>query len=220
MTQSEQAEQPPLIGADILVVDDTRENLRLLVRMLAENGYKVRPTANGAMALTAAQISPPDLILLDIMMPEMDGYVVCQKLKAAPQTRDIPIIFISALDETEDIVRAFALGGVDYITKPFQNEEVLARVKTHLTIRKLQQALTVKNEQLLAKNDELEVALANVKTLSGLLPICANCKKIRDDGGYWHIVEEYIRSHSNANFSHGICPDCMHDLYPNHAPDE
>lgn len=220
MTDSNHSEQPSQVRDDILVVDDTRENLRLLVRMLAESGYKVRPTASGSMALTAAQISPPDLVLLDIMMPEMDGFAVCEQLKSDPLTRDIPVIFISALDETVNIVRAFAVGGVDYITKPFQNEEVLARVKTHLTIRHLQLALAQKNEELQAKNDELETALANVKTLSGLLPICANCKKIRDDSGYWHIVEEYIRSHSNANFSHGICPDCMKTLYPNHYQED
>lgn len=216
MTQSEQPHPSPLAGSDILVVDDTRENLRLLVRLLAEQGYKVRPTASGSMALTAAQISPPDLILLDIMMPEMNGFIVCAHLKADPQTQNIPVIFISALHETEKIVQAFAAGGVDYITKPFQSDEVLARVKAHLTIRKLQKELAQKNEELQTKNEALEQALANVKTLAGLLPICANCKKIRDDDGYWHNVEEYIRAHSNAIFSHGICPDCMKELYPNH----
>lgn len=203
-------------GADILVVDDTRENLRLLVRLLVERGYKVRPASSGRMALTAAQISPPDLILLDIMMPEIDGYEVCAQLKADKNTRDIPVIFISALHNTMDIVRAFTAGGVDYITKPFQAEEVLARVNTHLTICKLQQELVIKNQQLQTQNEALQTALDNVKTLSGLLPICASCKKIRDDDGYWHTVEVYIRDHSNAIFSHGICPDCMLELYPKH----
>lgn len=204
-------------GAEILVVDDVRENLRLLVRLLAERGYKVRPASNGRMALTAAQIAPPDLILLDIMMPELDGYQVCQQLKADEITRHIPVIFISALHEQMDIVRAFAVGGVDYITKPFQTEETLARVNTHVTISKLQKALAQKNRELQAQNDQLQEALANVKTLSGLLPICANCKKIRDDDGYWHSVEGYIRDHSDAVFSHGICPDCMTTLYPDYA---
>jgi PleD family two-component response regulator len=206
----------PHAGADILVVDDTRENLRLLVRLLVERGYKVRPASNGRMALTAAQIAPPHLILLDIMMPELDGYQVCEALKAEEKTRHIPVIFISALHETEEIVRGFTAGGVDYITKPFQAEEVLARVHNHLSLRKLQQELEEKNQQLQAQNEHLQEALANVKTLSGLLPICANCKKIRDDEGYWHIVEAYIRDHSDASFSHGICPDCMQELYPAH----
>ncbi len=210
----------PHAGAEVLVVDDTRENLRLLVRLLVERGYKVRPASNGRMALTAAQISPPDLILLDIMMPEIDGYEVCAQLKADKNTCDIPIIFISALHNTADIVRAFTAGGVDYITKPFQAEEVLARVNTHLTIRKLQQEMVIKNQQLQTQNEALQTALASVKTLSGLLPICASCKKIRDDEGYWHTVEVYIRDHSDAIFSHGICPDCMLVLYPKHSPKE
>ncbi|MBX3054947.1 MAG: response regulator [Anaerolineae bacterium] len=207
-------------GSEILVVDDVRENLRLLVRMLVERGYKVRPVSNGRMAIIAAQIAPPDVILLDILMPELDGYQVCQQLKADETTRHIPVIFISALHEQMDIVRAFAVGGVDYITKPFQTEETLARVHTHLTIGKLQKELAQKNQELQAQNKELQQALHNIKTLSGLLPICANCKKIRDDDGYWHTVEAYIRDHSDAILSHGICPDCMTELYPDYERGE
>jgi two-component system sensor histidine kinase ChiS len=133
---------------NILVVDDTPANLRLLSNMLTEQGYKVRSVINGAMALTATRAAPPDLILLDINMPEMNGYQVCQTLKAEAQTRDIPIIFISALDETADKVQAFTIGGVDYITKPFQLEEVLARVETHLKLRYLQQQLRQANDEL------------------------------------------------------------------------
>ncbi len=125
----------------ILIVDDTPANLRLLSSMLAEQGYHVRPVPEGSMAITAAQIAPPDLILLDIKMPEMNGYEVCEKLKTDGKTRDIPIIFISALDATEDKVNAFAVGGVDYVTKPFQVEEVLARVETHLALRNLHKKL-------------------------------------------------------------------------------
>ena len=216
MTAPDEQALAPLAGADILVVDDTRENLRLLVRILVEMGYKVRPASSGRMAITAAQIAPPDLILLDIMMPEMTGFEVCKRLKNDEKTKDVPIIFISALNELTDITHAFSLGGVDYITKPFQSEEVLARVHTHLTIGKLQRDLEEKNRQLAEQNESLQTALANVKVLSGLLPICANCKKIRDDDGYWLNVEHYIREHSEANFSHGICPECMVELYPGH----
>jgi PleD family two-component response regulator len=205
-------------GSDVLVVDDTRENLRLLIRILAENGYKVRPVTNGRMAVTAAQIVPPDLVLLDIMMPDMNGFEVCAELKADERTRDIPVIFISALDETSDKVRAFDEGGVDYITKPFEAGEVLARVNTHLTIRNLQKALQIQNTQLQEKNNELQRALSSVNTLSGLLPICAHCKKIRDDAGYWQDVEIYIRDHSGVVLSHGLCPDCIVDLYPESYP--
>lgn len=111
--------------SNILVVDDTPENLHLLADILKRYKYKVKPVPNGKLALAAAEIEPPDLILLDIMMPDLDGYQVCKQLKSNKKTREIPIIFISAIDEPLDKVKAFAFGGVDYITKPFQIHEVL-----------------------------------------------------------------------------------------------
>jgi sigma-B regulation protein RsbU (phosphoserine phosphatase) len=141
--------------SDILIVDDTPANLQLLSKILSEQGYRVRPVPNGSMALSVAQVEPPDLILLDIRMPEMDGYTVCEHLKADEKTSDTPIIFISALDATQEKVRAFRVGGLDYITKPFQVEEVLARVETHLALRKLQTQLQEANTKM-----EMELALA------------------------------------------------------------
>ncbi len=151
---------------DILVVDDTPANLRLLAGMLTQQGYKVRPAPNGKLALTAARAAPPDLILLDINMPGMNGYEVCAALKDDPQTRDVPVIFISALDQTEDKIKAFTLGGVDYITKPFQIEEVLARVKTHLTLYALQRQLTAANHELRVTNAELEASNADLNAFA------------------------------------------------------
>ena len=141
--------------SDILIVDDTPANLQLLSKILSEQGYRVRPVPSGSMALSAARVEPPDLVLLDIRMPEMDGYTVCERLKADEKTRDTPIIFISALDATQEKVRAFRVGGLDYITKPFQVEEVLARVETHLALRKLQTQLQEANSKM-----EMELALA------------------------------------------------------------
>lgn len=141
---------------NVLVVDDAPANLRLLSSMLIEQGYRVRSVISGPMALTASRAAPPDLILLDINMPEMSGYEVCKHLKADERTRDIPIIFISALDETQDKVKAFTVGGVDYITKPFQLEEVLARLETHLSLRNLQKSLQqqiVERDKLIAELD-------------------------------------------------------------------
>ncbi|MEG5034282.1 response regulator [Microcoleus sp. AT3-D2] len=142
--------------ANILVVDDTPENLRLLAGILSEKGYQVRPVPNGKLALSAAQKIPPDLVLLDIMMPEMDGYQVCQQLKASEITKDIPVIFISAINDVLDKVKAFAVGGVDFITKPFQVEEVLARIETHLKICSLQQTLQEKNQDLATALHQLQ----------------------------------------------------------------
>ncbi|NEU82455.1 response regulator [Nostoc sp. UIC 10630] len=149
--------QVQLAKANILVVDDTPDNLRLLSAMLTQLGYEIRRVINGPTALKTAQAAPPDLILLDIMMPEMNGYEVCQHLKASEITRDIPVIFISALDEVFDKVKAFAVGGVDYITKPFSEEEVFARVENNLTIRRLQKQLT---EQNLLLQQEISVSEA------------------------------------------------------------
>lgn len=133
---------------NILVVDDTPENLAILTSMLAERGYLVRPAINGEVALKAVKRNPPDLILLDIMMPRMSGFEVCETLKTNERTRTIPIIFISALHKVEDKVKAFALGGVDYITKPFQLEEVLARVETHMALLRLHRKLRANEAQL------------------------------------------------------------------------
>ena len=135
-------------GPDILIVDDTLENLELLSQMLKANGYKVRPVTGGVPALQAARSSPPDLILLDINMPDMSGYDVCKRLKADDSLKGIPVIFISAMGDTEDKVKAFQCGGVDYITKPFWMDEVLARVKTHLRVRQLQIELEAHNTRL------------------------------------------------------------------------
>ena len=131
---------------DILAIDDTPANLRLLVGILTQQGYKVLAVPSGKLALLGIRQSLPDLILLDIMMPQMDGYEVCTHLKSDEVTRDIPVIFISAKDDVLDKVKAFAVGGVDYITKPFQVEEVLARVETHLALQRLQKIVQTQNQ--------------------------------------------------------------------------
>ena len=143
----------------IAVVDDTAANLHLLCNLLEDAGYDVRPFPMGKLALEGIAYSVPDLVLLDIMMPQMDGYEVCEKLKANELTRNIPVIFISALNETFDKVKAFKLGGVDYITKPFQAQEVLARVATHLEMsrikKKLQETNVIQSEKLAQQNGKL-----------------------------------------------------------------
>ncbi|MFZ5570746.1 MAG: response regulator [Thermodesulfobacteriota bacterium] len=204
----------PKTRGNLLIVDDTPENLTVLRQMLTEKGFRVRPALSGEIALQAVRTELPDLILLDIMMPGMDGYGVCGVLKAVAKTRDIPVLFISALDDKSDKVKAFQAGGVDYIIKPFQSEEVLARVETHLKLRRLQQAVEEKNRRLEATVADLEKALDEIKTLKGLIPICSNCKKIRDDKGFWNHFETYISEHTEAAFSHGICPECVAKLYP------
>ena len=143
---------------NILIVDDTLANLRLLSNLLKEKGYKTRGVTNGNMALTAIHSAPPDLILLDIKMPEMDGYEVCKRLKENDHTKNIPVIFISAMDEVADKLKAFSMGGVDYITKPFQEEEVLSRVQAHLTIFYLRKQLEKQYAETKLAKEEAETA--------------------------------------------------------------
>jgi len=180
--------------AVIMAVDDNPDNLKLLSDILSEQGYQVRQALNGRLALTAVKQQSPDLFILDIRMPEMDGFELCRQLKKDIATCSVPVIFISGLGNSADKVRAFAIGGQDYITKPFEDTEVLARVKTHLVLRK--------------KEVELQQALKDIQQLKGILPICCECKQIRDDQGYWQQVEQYISEHSDVQFSHGYCPTC------------
>ena len=139
---------PAPIPASILVVDDTPANLQLLAGMLKTHGYRVRPVNSGELALRAVQAEAPDLILLDITMPELDGYEVCRRLKANPAFAEIPVLFISALNGAEDKTLAFQVGGVDYVSKPFQFDEVAARVKTHLELRRQKRELETSLERL------------------------------------------------------------------------
>ncbi len=148
--------QSKLNQGNILIIDDTPEAIQVLSQTLSEQGYNVRGAVKGQMGIKAAQMAPPDLILLDIKMPDLDGYQVCQMLKADPQTQEIPVIFLSGLDDVGDKVKAFQIGGVDYITKPFQVEEVLARVKNQLLIRQLTKQIIEKSQLLEAQNQKLQ----------------------------------------------------------------
>jgi DNA-binding response OmpR family regulator len=198
---------PATQPAAVLIVDDDPANLELLFQHLSRAGYRVLVAESGQLALERAELAQPEAILLDVMMPGMDGFETCRRLKQQAATQAIPVIFMTALADTADKIKGFAAGGVDYVTKPFQPEELLARVQAHTTIYMLQ-------KELRQKNSDLEAALSQVKRLSGLLPICASCKKIRDDQGYWQDVAVYIRDHSEAELSHGLCADCAMRLYP------
>lgn len=151
---------PDEYTADILIVDDRPNNLKLLSRILANYNYKVRCAVSGSVALQAVKAKAPDVILLDITMPEMDGYQVCLELKKNPQTNQIPVIFISALDATFDKVKAFQVGGIDYITKPFEIAEVIARINNQLQLKKAQEQLYSLNHQLETLNNQLEQKVA------------------------------------------------------------
>lgn len=191
----------------ILIVDDLPRNLQVLALLLDKGGYRVSMAMDGGQALDMVREEAPDLVLLDVMMPGLDGLEVCRRLKAEEASREIPVIFLTAKAELEDLQEGFRLGAVDYVTKPFRGGELLARVATHVSLKR-----ALERERDLRKS--LEDSLAQVRTLSGLLPICAKCKKIRDDNGYWNNLETFISAHSKADFTHGICPECSSEMYP------
>lgn len=192
----------------ILIVDDVPEDVQILGYLLSKE-YRTFFALNGNEALEQAEKLRPDLILLDVIMPVMNGYEVCRSLKNDENLRDIPVIFITALDRLEDESAGLKLGAADYITKPFTPHLVQLRIRNHLDF-KLQRDL------LKARTVELEKAFAKIKVLSGIIPICSSCKMIRNDAGYWQQVDEYISEHSDAEFSHGICNDCLKRLYPDY----
>jgi phosphoserine phosphatase RsbU/P len=209
-----------MVKTKILVVDDVKKNIQLLGSILVKDGYAVSYATNGAKALAMIAEENFDIILLDVMMPEMDGFAVCRHLKQDPKNKDIPVLFLTAKSEKDDIVLGFQQGAVDYLTKPFNVAELLARVKTHLALRQAQIVITERNAELEQKNRQLEQLLeenrksmSEIRILRGILPICSHCKKIRNDEGYWTQLESYIKDHSEAEFTHGICADCAKEHY-------
>lgn len=190
----------------VLIAEDDPVSRRLLQAALAKWGYEVTVTTNGKEAWEALQ-SPnaPSLLVLDWLMPEMDGVEVCREARKSDALKSSYIILLTSRGSKEDIVQGLEAGADDYVTKPFDHGELRARVQVGSRVVQLQSALADRVK-------ELEEAMANVKQLQGLLPICCYCKKIRDDGNYWHRVESYITGHANVRFSHGICPDCSERL--------
>ncbi len=190
----------------ILIVDDEPINIHLLTRAL-QGTYDVYTATNGNDAISQIQETPPDLLILDVMMPGISGFDVCRNIKADERFADIPVIFLTGLDTQEDQLQGLELGGIDYLTKPINFTLLRLRVRNHI-------ALKEQRDLLVRQKRELEAALARVKQLEGIIPICMHCKKIRDDQESWHQLEAYISNHSEAQFSHGMCSDCFSTRYP------
>jgi DNA-binding response OmpR family regulator len=190
----------------VLIAEDDPVSRRLLQAALIKWGYEVTVTTNGREAWQALQ-SPdaPSLLILDWLMPEMDGTEVCRELRQSAAHKSAYVILLTSRGSKEDIINGLEAGADDYVTKPFDHGELRARVQVGSRVVLLQTTLA-------DRVSELEEAISSVKTLQGLLPICCYCKKIRDDGNYWHRVESYIAGHANVRFSHGICPDCSEKL--------
>ncbi|MBI5248725.1 MAG: response regulator [Desulfomonile tiedjei] len=268
---------------EILVVEDSPTQALCLQGALEDAGYKATIARDGEQALEYLKDHRPTLIVSDIVMPGIDGYELCRLVKADKELEDTPVLLVTSLSDPADILNGLRCGADNFITKPYQERELLSRIQYLLVNRDLRRrsaaglgveiyfagrkhfltaermqildllissfetAVTHKlevdrvNRQLKQLNEklvqevserkkserekerlitELQQALVEVKKLSGLLPICASCKRIRDDKGYWRQIEAYIRDHSEADFSHGICPKCVKEFYPEFAEDE
>ncbi len=190
----------------ILIAEDDLVSRKMLEATLTRWGYEVLVTCDGQAAL-AALTGPdaPRVAILDWMMPSLDGVDVCRRVREGSVAQPPYVILLTAKGNKEDIVSGLEAGADDYIIKPFDREELRARLQAGLRI------ITLQN-QLAARVRELEEAIARIRTLQGLLPICSYCKRVRNDGDYWQQVESYISDHSDARFSHGICPDCYESV--------
>ncbi len=196
---------------DVLVVDDEPQIIDLLRMQLEKQGLVVLTAHNGKEALEILHKSDVRLVVTDRVMPEMDGIALCRSIRASDISGYVYIILLTVRGSKEDIVDGINAGADDYVTKPFNFEELKVRVDSGLRVLALEQSLNkkIKEEEILV--GELKAALDQVQKLSGMLPICATCKKIRDDKGYWNKIEAYICEHSEAKFTHGMCPDCAEE---------
>jgi len=187
----------------VLIADDEATTRHLIQATLGNWGFEVLVAEDGTEALRILnELNPPEIALLDWVMPGVDGLEVCRRMRAARLNAPTYLILITARGGLENVVQGLEAGADDYVTKPFDPRELRARLHAGARVVQLQKAL-------LERNQALEDALKRVKQLQGLLPICSYCKKIRNDRNYWEQVDAYVASHSEAQFSHGVCPDCF-----------
>jgi two-component system, OmpR family, response regulator VanR len=255
---------------NILIVEDSPTQTKLLRLILEEHGYHVVSANNGIKALESVRSQKPHLIITDIVMPEMDGFALCKAVKQDPALKSIPVMLLTSLSDPQDVIKGLQAGADNFLTKPYEDTFLISRIqyifanlelrknkssgtdmeivfenqkyiihsdrmqivdlllstydnavqknhelhKAHGDLLEIHRQLEQKNVQLEKFNRDLQQALAEVKTLSGLLPICANCKKIRDDKGYWGQIESYMAKRTGVEFTHGICPDCAKKYFP------
>ena len=205
----------------ILIVDDSPDQQALLRSILAKAGHADVLSADSAkdadrvLNLDGESAAEKiDLILMDVLMPEQDGVETCRQIKRCAHLEDIPVIMVTAKSDLSNLQDAFAAGAMDFISKPVNSIELLARVSSALLLKQEMDRRKNRELQLRRSNEELQKALKEVKVLRGLIPMCASCKKIRNDGGFWQQLEEYLGEHSEAEFSHGLCQPCIKKLYP------
>ncbi|MCP4221671.1 MAG: response regulator [bacterium] len=240
------------IEVSILVVEDSPTQAQQLQLILEDENFKVECAENGKKALELLEKNLPSVIISDVLMPELDGYQFCTRVKKNKRLAHIPVILLTSLSDPYDVINGLECGADNFITKPYDKEYLLSRLsyilanqklrsvaakeetekgmdiyfagkKYTITSQKMQivdllfstyEAVLRKNLELKRLNKELKNAYENIRVLKGFIPICSNCKKVRNDDGFWEQVEVYIRDHSEADFSHSLCPDCVTELYP------
>jgi sigma-B regulation protein RsbU (phosphoserine phosphatase) len=194
----------------ILIAEDEKISRKILEMTLIKASYEVVAVEDGLKALASIQEKVPDMLITDWMMPDLDGVELCRRVRAINLPSYVYIVFLTSLTQKENITQGLDAGADDYISKPFERTELLARVRAGERVIQLEKSLRQKNK-------ELSEALVQVKQLKGLLPICMFCKKIRNDKNYWQQVEEYLAEHTEAGFSHSLCPECLEKHYPEHG---
>lgn len=197
-------------GAHILIVDDDMINIKVLETALRHD-YEIELALGGHEAISKVQQRMPDLILLDVMMPDLCGFDVCRILKSNEQFADIPIVFLTCMDTVEGETEGLEAGGIDYLSKPVNLSLVRLRVRNHLELKRRNEIIRKQCDLLSSQKKELEATLSRIKRLEGIISICMHCKKIRDDNDTWQQLEKYIVEHTDAQFTHGLCPNCFEE---------
>lgn len=233
----------------LLVVEDSLTQALKLQKLLEDRGFKTIMAQNGKEAMERLNTGPVDMVISDVLMPEMDGYQLCKEIKSSAQFAHLPILLLTTLKEPEDIVKGLESGADNFVTKPYEEEILISRIRyilinqiirsTHrsqfhlevffagkkhcITADRMQildllfstyEEMLQQKKELEKTNAELNQTIAKLTSLEGILPICAHCKKIRDEQGNWQQLEQYIHDHSDAEFSHGVCPECKQKYYP------
>jgi DNA-binding response OmpR family regulator len=197
-------------GIKVLVTDDDPDTLLLTTMLLKDEGFEIYEARTAKECLTLVKEVRPDMVLLDVMLPDKRGTEVCKLIKNDPDLKSTFVVLVSGVLVSSDYqAEGLNVGADGYMIKPMTNREFVARIQSMVRIKRAETALREKEIEQKRLIEQLQDALAEIKTLKGFIPICASCKKIRDDEGYWNQIEEYLTAHTDAVFTHGLCPQCV-----------
>lgn len=199
----------------VLVVDDSPTDLLYLTKLLEAPEHHILTASSGEEALQVLKGFEFALVLLDVHLEGMNGFQIAEEIRNHDRMKHLPIIFISATSkDQQQVFRGYDLGAVDYLFKPVEPNLLKSKVNIFCALSRQRRVIQQQLEEIQAKNEVLHRQLEEIQTLRGLVPICARCKSVRDDSGFWQSIEAYVSDHSEAEFSHSLCPDCANALYP------